>query len=505
MIFNLIAAGNAGLDTAAMAVVAIGLAVMIGVALWAGRVERDTRDFFLGGRSIPAWAVCLSFIATEVSALTIVAVPAEAYKTDWSYLQMFVGSAAARVAVAFLFIPVFYKYDCTTIYEFLRHRFGPATHHTAGLFFFVTRVLASGLRLYVAAMASAIMLGWYAPGGDDHRGIFAAVAAFTFVGIVFIGVGGIKAVVWSNVVQAVVFVVGGLAIAAFLIQHIDGGASAALEAARAQGRLRVFDWSLDASNARMFWLMATNGFLVSLTVFGTDQDLMQRLLTVRTRASSQRSLLATILVGLPMAMLFLTIGTLLSVFYAQAGAPPAASNPDEVFPHFAATVLPDLLKGVFLLSVLMASIDSPLGSLASSFVTDLYRPLINPRANERHYLRVSRGSVVVFGVILACVAVVFSRLEGLLWWAFKILSVTGGSLLGVFLLGLLTRRCGDRGNVWAMLASAIMNAALLIYMETTQPDWAWTGLILLGTVVTFTLGYLLGENRTNRSVDVSAT
>lgn len=504
MIVNLIAAANSGLGVAALSVVALGLAAMIGVALWAGRVERDTRDFFLGGRSIPAWAVCLSFIATEVSAMTIVAVPAEAYNADWTYLQMFVGSAAARAAVAFLFIPVFYKYDCTTIYEFLRHRFGPATHHTAGLFFFVTRLLASGLRLYVAAMASAIMLGLYAPGSDDHRGVFAAIAGFAIVGIVFIGVGGIKAVVWSNVVQAVVFAVGGLAIATYLLENIDGGATA-LRTASAEGRLRVFDWSFDVSNPRMFWLMAANGFLVSLTVFGTDQDLMQRLLTVRTRGSSQRSLLATILVGLPVAMLFLTIGTLLALFYAQQGAPPPASRPDEVLPNFAATVLPDVLKGVFLVSVLMASIDSPLGSLATSFVTDLYRPLIRPRADERHYLRVSRLSVVVFGVALACVAMVFSRLESLLWWAFKILSVTGGSLLGVFLLGLLTRRRGDGSNAWAMVYGAVFNGGLLLYMEATQPEWAWTGLIVLGTVVTFSMGYLLGTNRTDRSAESNET
>lgn len=482
-----------GFNALDITIVVAGITAMFVVAYLAGRVERGTRDFFLGGRGIPAWAVCLSFIATEISAATIVTVPAAAYRENWQYLQMFIGSALARVTIAFLFIPVFYKFDCTTIYEFLRHRFGPATHYAASIFFFITRLLASAVRLFVAAMGTAVILGWSIEGEDSRTGIIAAIMVFSLVGIVFIAYGGIKAVVWTNVLQALVFIGGGAATVIYLFGRIDGGMDAVIETAGAAGRLSVLNLSSHWTDGTMMLAMALNGYLVSLTVFGTDHDLMQRLLTVKTRQASQRSMLATIFVALPTVTLFLCIGTLLFVFYQQnPHLPRPIDDQDRVLPNFVATVMPHGLRGLLLLTILMASIDSPLGSLSASFVTDIYRPLIRSDADERHYLWVSRVSVVVFGVVLALLAYLAIFARARLWVAFQILGVTGGSLLGAFLLGLLTKRQGDRGNAIAMVCSAGTMAGLLALISTGRISLGWTWLILIGTAMTFVMAWMLG-------------
>ena len=493
-------------------VVAAGIASLFLVAFAAGRRQTDTREFFLARRSLPGWAVCLSFIATEISAVTIISVPAEAYRANWAYLQMFIGSAAARVAIAFLFIPAFYRFDCTTIYEFLRHRFGPATQYCASSMFFVTRLMASGVRLYAAALGTAVIIGWmHGAAADDESGLaqtavlshdrpalLLTIAVFTLVGIGFIAFGGIKAVVWTNVVQALVFIAGGVATVVYLCSRLDGGVLAAIRPALDAGKLRVVDRSFHFADSKALLALVFSGFFTSLAVFGTDQDLMQRLLTVETRRASQRSLLATIAVGLPTVCVFLLVGTLLFVFFEQHTDLPRPADSERILPYFVNACMPPVLKGLLLLTVLMASIDSPLGSLAASFVTDIYRPLLCRGADERHYLLVSRCSVAAFGVILGGLAYAASYLREILWVAFQVFSVTGGSLLGVFLLGLLTNRRGDRGNVAAMIASAIGMAVLMALIQFGQVRLGWTWLIVLGTAATFAIGWLFSRRAPDR-------
>jgi Na+/proline symporter len=239
---------------------------------------------------------------------------------------------------------------------------------------------------------------------------------------------------------------------------------------------------------------ALNGFFVGLVVFGTDQELVQRLLTVKTRKSSQKTIIATIVAGLPMPLIYLTVGSLLYLFYQQNPAhAPITSEAKNVFSHFAKDVLPMGLKGIVLAAVVLASIDSPLGSLTTSFVTDIYRPLIRRRGSDRHYLWVSRIAVVAFGVILAGVAYECRHVVNVLWFAFEVFGVTGGSLLGIFLLGILTKRKGDYGNITAMVFSAALSGVLLyaIELKLLRIDWTW--LIVLGTFSTFAIGYLLGS------------
>ncbi len=483
------AAGGLTWPDYAVLFVALAALLLIGGAFT--REQRDTSDFFLARRRIQWWAACLSFLATEISAVTIISVPATAYSENWEYGQFFVGSSLAKFAVALLFIPAFYRYDCTTIYEFLEHRFGRSSQVTGSIFFFITRLLGSGVRLMAASVAVAVLLGWPLP---------ATIVLFTVVSIVYIALGGVKAVVWTNVFQASAFLLGGAFTVVFLATQIEGGLWAIFETAHGAGRLNLVDWGPTPgapdfwrrvlTDPNIFWLAILNGFVGSMAAFGTDHDLMQRLLTVETRRESQRTLALTPIGTLVTLLIYLAIGAGLYTYYAQHPGLPLP-RPDEIFPFFIRSAMPELLRGVMLAAIVLASIDSPLGSLAASFVTDIYRPLLVRDRSERHYLQVSRAAVIVFGLILAAIAYGFSFFDRFLWLAFKIAGVTFGSLLGVFLLGLVTRVRANLANVAAMVIMALVNLGLLVMGETGVMPLGWSWLVIFGTVGTMALSWAL--------------
>jgi Na+/proline symporter len=348
-----------------------------------------------------------------------------------------------------------------------------------------------------AALAVSILVGWP---------LVPTLVLFTVVSIVYIAAGGVKAVVWTNVFQALTFLVAGAVTLAYLLASIDGGLGAVVRVAGEAGRLNVVNWGPAPGDPdfwrrvltepNIVWVAVLNGLIGSMAAFGTDHDLMQRLLTVETRGESQRTLALTPLGTLLTLAIYLGLGAGLYTFYSQQPALPV-SRPDEILPHFVQQVMPAVLRGVMLSAIVLASIDSPLGSLAASFVTDIYRPLLVRGRGERHYLRVSRAAVIAFGALLGLIAYAFSFFDRILWLAFKIAGVTFGSLLGVFLLGLLTRRrTGDAANVTAMIVMAGVNFALLLLSELKVLTFAWSWLVVLGTVGTMALAVLLTPRET---------
>lgn len=475
------AAGTlAGID---ISIVIVAVVLLFVISYVFGREEKDTNDFFLGRRRVPAVVACLSFAAAEISALTIIGFPAMAYGENWEYVPFFIGQALARVSVAFLFLPVFYKYDCTSIYEFLRHRFGPATQYAGSAFFFLTRLIASGVRLYAACLGVALIMGW---------NLVQTLLMFTVVSIIFIAFGGIKAVVWAGAYQAICFFAAGVALFIYLIYQIQGGLGEAWQIAERAGRLSAVRFDFNLNDPTTLWIGSLSGFFIGLASFGTDQEMTQRLLTVKTRKASQKTLISTIITVIPVMCLYLAIGTLLYVFYQQNSGVTPPAEAKEVISHFVAQSLPAGLKGLLLAAIILASIDSPLSSLASSFITDIYRPLTKNKATEKHYLFVSRAGVVVFGLILALIALACHPVKQILWFAFQIFSITGGAILGVFLLGLLTKRRANYGNIVAMVASTLLTLTLTLLSKFGVIGLAWSWLIVIGTFTTFTLGYLLG-------------
>ena len=344
----------------------------------------------------------------------------------------------------------------------------------------------------VACLAVSILLGW---------GVLPTILFFTVVSLAYIIYGGIASVVWTGVLQAAVFIVAGLSAIAYLLLHIQGGWSGVMDVAGAAGKLDVWNWGpslQDPQFAKKFftdpniiWIAVLNGFFGSMAAFGTDHELMQRLLTVETRQKSQRTMILTPIGSVFVLGIFLVIGACLYTYYAQNPALSLPAKLDAIFPHFIGHVMPAGLRGLLLAAIVMASIDSPLASLTASFVTDIYKPLIKKEAQDRHYLMISRVCVGVFAVILAGIAYAFSFYQKFLWLAFKIGGVTFGSLLGVFLLGFLSRRRANRANIAAMVTMAVVNAVLLVLSEKKIFPIGWTWLILIGTAGTMGLAVVL--------------
>jgi SSS family transporter len=481
--------------TAADFLVLVGtLGLMFLVGWWGGRNSKSTNDFFLGGRRIPWWAAMLSFVATEISAMTIIGVPSTTFRENWNYLQFFIGSAGARLLIAFVFIPAFYQYNSTTIYEYLRERFGHRTQYSATGFFFATRLLASGVRLMAASVAVSVLLGWH---------LVPTLILFTVVSMAYIAYGGIESVVWTNVLQALTFLGVGALTIAFLIHRSEGGFAAAMHLASEAGKTQIFNWGPNVAepgflgkffgDPNIVWIAILNGFFGSAAAFGTDHEMTQKLLTVETRRDSQKTILLSIAGSLLTLATFVGVGTMLFVFYKQNPGLALPAKLDTIYPHFAATVMPRFLRGAVLTAIVMASIDSPLASLTTVFVNDLYKPLVARDASQEHYMKVSRVCVVVFAVALALIAFFFSFFDKMLWLAFKIGGVTYGSLLGVFLLGMMTKKKGDKGVAVAMGTMAVVNAILLLLSENKVIPLGWSWLVIIGTLGTVALGKILPD------------
>jgi len=464
--------------------------VSLGIGLWAGRRESSTSEFFLGGRRQHWLLAGISIIATEVSAMTLIGVPAQAFKGDWHYLQMYAGAFLGRVIIAFLLLPAFYGGSVTTVYEYLGQRFGPGTRTTTSLLFFASRTIGSGLRLLLASLAISEVFGW---------SLEWVIVGSTAVAIGYTTFGGIKAILWTDVFQASIFLGASLVAIAYLFHVAPGSWIDTLSAAQEAGKFRTLIWDSNPNNEECLWVLVISSTISNMAAFGTDQDMTQRMLTCKNLRDGQRSLLFNAVVGFPIVCSFLLIGSLLWVYYSALGANTSGrelpEQVDRIFPFFIATALPANvgLKGLLVTAIFAASMSSfasALGALSSSAVTDLYRPWCPMRPDE-HYLKVARISVLGFGIVLVIIAFGFRGGDSLLWEALKWPGLMFGAMLGVFLLGVCTRSRGDdRVNVVAMLTSVVG----LVLLKLVQERWghtvyiAWPWWVVIGTAWTLGLG-----------------
>jgi len=473
-------------------VIVVYFAVSLGVGFWAGRKERDTKDFFLGGRRQHWLLAGISIVATEVSAILFIAVPGDAFKSDWSYLQMYVGSFLGRVLIVYLLLPAFYGGAVTTVYEYLGQRFGPWTRTTATLMFFASRIFGSGIRLLVASLALAevfqLPLSWVVVAATG-----AATAYATF--------GGIKAILWTDAFQASVFAGCAVLAIVLLFSFTPGSWTENLSTAYDGGKFHVFTFDGGLNHEKYFWLLAIFGLFTTMAAMGTDQDLTQRMLTCPNLRAGQRSLLFNAFMTFPLVVTFLLIGSLLHLYYASPAASPLPVHVQQrmelVFPYFMATSLPvnTGLKGLMVTAILaaaMGSLSSAIGALASTAVTDLYRPFQREKRDEKHYLAVARASTLFFGVLLIVMALAFANEKDLLWAVFKWVGLVFGGMLGVFLLGVATKTRGlDGANAAAMLSSTGILIALNLFQEKSGDVFiAWPWWIVIGTVWTFAWGMM---------------
>jgi SSS family transporter len=481
--------GGSGLTASDFAVFAALLAAMTFVGWGTGQATGTADEFFRGGRRMPWIAAALALVAAEVSSLTIIGVPATAFRGDWTYLQFFLGAIAGRVLVAFVFLPAIFRGGGDTVYAYLGERFGPLTRTAAASAFLASRLLISGVRLLAASIAAGALLGW---------GPMPTILLFTVVALVALARGGAAAAVWTGAFQALVFLGVGALSAAYLLHRADGGLPAAMNLASAAGKLRFLDFGSSPlqpgflqrffSEPAVFWVAALTGFFGSAAAFGTDHELAQKLYVVREARSARGVLLLSTAGSLLVLLAYLSVGTLLFVFYKQNPGLALPVQLDRIFPHFAATAMPRVLRGLVLSAIVMASIDAPLASLATVFTTDLLRPF-SRAASPGEELRRARRSAAAFALILAGLSILFGCSGAALSFAFKAGGVASGPLLGVFLLGLTSERRGDLPAVSAFGAMAALDLFLLILSENGLLPVSWSWLAVLGAAGTYALAW----------------
>jgi solute:Na+ symporter, SSS family len=441
---------------------------------WLGSRSQGLKGYFLGESNIPAWAIMISIVATETSTATFLSVPAVAYKGDFSYLQLAIGYILGRVVVATVLLPAYFRGKIFTAYQLLQDRFGGPTRTTASILFLIARSLGDGLRLFLAATVLRHLAGW------SIEGSIVMVAAIT---VFYTFLGGMKAVIWTDVIQFSVYIIGALVALAILAAKLPGGWPALIQSANAAGKFRLLDFSFDLTRPFTFWAGLIGGMVLNTATHGADQMMVQRYLSARSQRQAATALVASGFVIITQFALFLFIGVSLWVFY-QVFPPSTAltTSKDDVFPYFIVHYLPTGVLGLVIAAIFSAAMGTLAGSLnssASTVVNDLYRPFTG-RTDERHLMRISRAMTVLWGGVLAAVAFGASYLEdNVVNNALSIAGFVSGILLGLFLLGILTSRVGQTAALTGVLAGL---SAVSFAKFGTSLAFPWFALVGSSTV-----------------------
>ena len=464
------------MDKLDLAIIALYLAGITLFGLRFRKKQRTLRDYFLADRDIPWWAIALSIVAAETSTLTIISIPGLAYDTNLMFLQVVLGYVVGRVIISFVLLPHYFRGDLYTAYQLIERRFGRRLRSlTAGLFL-LTRAAAEGVRVYAVSIVVAIALG---------TGEIASIAIITALTLIYTFEGGLAAVIWTDVVQTVIYV-GGTLVGLFTILHlVPGGWPAIHSVAESAGKLRVFDFSLDFWKPYTFWAGLIGGTFLTTASHGTDQLIVQRLLAARNQRQSVTALLSSGVAILFQFALFLTIGVMLFAFYHVPSA--SFGKADRIFPTFIVSQMPHGVSGLLIAAILaaaMSNLSAALNSLSSSSIIDFYLQR-HPEIDERRKIRLSRMATLFWALLLFGLAVLSLHKVGrVIEVGLQIASVAYGALLGVFLLGVLTRRANQNGAMVGMLCGFV--SELYIWLFTRVP---WTWYVAIGTVVTFAVGY----------------
>jgi SSS family transporter len=469
---------------------AVVIAYVIAITAFGARFRKGQRtlhDYFLGGNRLPWWAITLSIVCAETSILTIISTPGISYRSNLGFLQLVFGYLVARVVVSFLFIPRYFAGELYTAYQLIERRFGHGLRlFTAGLFL-LTRALAEGVRVFAISIVIAIIF---------KTGVVASLLIIFVLTLLYTLEGGLTAVIWTDVIQLTIYIAGTV-VALFVALHtLPGGWGEVVRVAQAAGgKFTVFNFHFDWSQPYLFWTGLVGGMFLNTASHGTDQLVVQQLLAARSRRQSQGALLASGVVVLLQFTLFLVVGVVLYAFYQRF--PVSFSRPDQIYPTFVITRLPVGLCGLLTAAILaagMANLSAALNSLASSSVMDFYKPFARPRTDDRHYLRVSRLATLAWGVVIITIALAAQYLQrSALELALTVASVPYGSMLGIFLLGVLTRRANSRG---ALVGALCALATLGYVMRYTSIAWTWY--VAIGTMVTFFVGLAVSRATSSR-------
>src|ERR1700723_3640949 len=466
-----------GLNRTDYLIIALYLAGITLFGLRFRKKQRSLRDYFLAGRDIPWWAIALSIVAAETSTLTIISVPGIAYDTNFTFLQLVMGYVVGRVVISFVLLPHYFRGDLYTAYELIERRFGRGLRSlTAGLFL-LTRAAAEGVRVYAVSSVVSIARG---------TGEVTAIALITALTVVYTFEGGLAAVIWTDVVQTAIYV-GGTLVGLVTILHLVPGGWAAIHAAAAEaGKFRVFDLSINLSAPYTFWAGVIGGAFLTTASHGTDQLIVQRLLAARGQKQSVMALLSSGVWVFFQFALFLIVGVMLWAYYRVPSA--SFGRADRIYPTFIVSRMPHGISGLLIAAILaaaMSNLSAALNSLSSSSIMDFY-VRFRPVGDEQKRMRLSRLATFFFAIVLFALAVFSLHKAGrVVEVGLQIASVAYGALLGVFLLGVLTREANQRGAMVGMLFGF---SADLYLWRWTQVPWTWW--VMIGAAVTFGVGYV---------------
>jgi SSS family solute:Na+ symporter len=476
------------LDLAIVIVYLLGI-TLLGVTF--RRKQHDVSDYFLGGRTAPWWALAFSIVATETSTLTIIGTPAISYGGNLTFLQLVFGYLLGRVLIVLLLLPGYFRGEFFTAYALMEKRFGEKMRAIAASTFLLTRAVAEGVRVSAIALVVSVVLG------TSERLAVVIVISLT---VLYTFEGGMKAVIWTDVAQLLLYLTGSAVTFFVLLHRIPGGWSEVAQVAAAAGdKLRVWDFSLNLATKYTFWSGLIGGAFLTMASHGTDQTIVQRLLAARNEADSRRALLGSGVIILMQFTVFLLIGVLLFVFAQHVPLLASGERTDRILPLFLVREMPTGLAGLLLASIVavaMSNASGSLNSLAASSVLDFPR-LRGRSADPAKFLRLSRRMTLAWGLVLMGLGLV--KWGPLLETALTVVSLPFGCLLGLFLLGTFDRRASARGALGGMIAGL---AAILCVFRLTHVAFTWY--VLIGASVTFFTGAIISRIATGSAKSPSA-
>ena len=476
-----------------LVIVVVYVALTLGIGAWAARSQKSSGDYFLGARDLPAFAVLLSIVATETSALTVISIPGLGARTDLSFLQVVLGYIIGRIGVAAWLLPGYFAHTQETAYARFESRFGATTRRSAAAVFIVTRFLGDAVRVFAGAIPLALLTGWNIP---------LTITVLGLITVAYTWYGGLKAVVWTDVVQLAVYVTGGLA-ALFVAVKLAGGWSVAWEAVRAAGKLTLFRPELSLTTPYTLAGGILGGALLSAASHGTDHLIVQRLLATRSLRDGRIALVGSGFAVFLQFTLFLSVG----IAIWAAGAAPAEGASDTIFPSFVIQHLPVGLSGLLVAGVLAASMcshSSAISALASSSTYDLYATWTGESSPDR-LLKVGKGFTIFWGIALIAGSLGFHFFARsgtpIVVLALSVASVTYGGLLGAYILAAKFPRVMGRDVIGAIAITVFV----MLFVIFARPlsgvgglEWlapvgrlAWLWYVPLGTGLALLSGILL--------------
>ena len=461
------------------------VAYLVGTVLfgaWFSRSQKNVKDYFVSGQQVPWWAVMGSIVATETSTVTFISVPGYAYLRDFTFMQLVIGYMIGRIVVTVLFVPSLFKGELLTVYQLLGQRFGTGVRRLASVLFLVTRSLADGFRLFATGLVLAALLlarpgldelarSWVPSLNPTYTILIISVLVMGIATIIYTYLGGMTAVIWTDVIQLVIYLVGAVVAAGVLIDRTPGGWNEIVATGTAAGKFAWFDFTFDVTRSYTFWSGVIGGAFLTTATHGTDQLMVQRYLCSSSTRQARVALLSSGAVIFVQFLLFLLIGVMLYVFYTGQAANEIASftlngklQTDRIFPHFIVTHLPVGVVGLVMAAIFaaaMSTLASSLNSSAATAVGDFYIPMTGGERGDAHYLTVSKVLTAVWGVVQITVAIAAIRLSSrVVDEVLGIASFTNGVILGLFFLGTFTKRVGQT----AAFVGIIAGASVMLYV-----------------------------------------